>query len=42
MPILTRDVEAEAKAGRGSGGSGLFSVEEEAQKFYHFYFHIGY
>jgi len=34
----TRDVEAEA----GSGGSGPFSVEAEARKFYRFRFHIGY
>jgi len=31
-------VEAEA----GSGGSGPFSVEAEARKFYPFRFHIGY
>ena len=32
-----RDVEADAKA-----GSGPFSVETEARKFYRFCFHIGY
>ena len=38
--LETRDVEAEAEAGSRSGGSGPFSVEAEARKF--FCFHIGY
>jgi len=33
--VVLRDVEAEA-------GSGPFSVEAEARKFYSFRFHIGY
>jgi len=38
--VITRDVEAVAKAGNGSCGSGPFSVEAEARKFYRFRFHI--
>jgi len=38
--VVTRDVEAEA--GGGSGGSGPFTVEAEARKFYSFCFHVVY
>ena len=38
--MQTRDVEAAVEA--GSGGSGPFSVEAEARKFYRFRIHIGY
>ena len=38
--IVIRDAKAEA--GSGSGRSGTFSVDAEAQKIYCFRFHIGY
>jgi len=40
--ICKKELACPFHQGCGSGGSGPFSVEAEAQKFYRFRFHMGY